>query len=58
MTTPTQASIRADVRNWLAANWDPNLSLLEWRERLVSSGWGAPGWPTALFGRGLEPDLV
>src|ERR1700722_14171410 len=58
MTTPTEATIRADIRDWLTANWDPNLSLLEWRERLVTSGWGAPSWPSALFGRGLVPALV
>lgn len=58
MTTSAEAIVRAEVRDWLAANWDPNLSLLEWRERLVNSGWGAPGWPTSLFGRGLEPALT
>ena len=58
MTTPTEATIRAEIREWLSANWDPNLSLLEWRERLVSSGWGAPSWPSTLFGRGLVPALV
>jgi alkylation response protein AidB-like acyl-CoA dehydrogenase len=58
MTTPTEPTIRAEIRDWLIANWDPNLSLLEWRERLVSSGWGAPSWPSALFGRGLTPELV
>jgi alkylation response protein AidB-like acyl-CoA dehydrogenase len=58
MTAPTEATIRVEIRNWIEANWDPNLSLLEWRERLVSSGWGAPSWPSALFGRGLAPALV
>ena len=58
MTTPTEATIRAEIRDWLTANWDPNLSLLDWRERLVSSGWGVPGWPSTLFGRGLEPVLA
>jgi alkylation response protein AidB-like acyl-CoA dehydrogenase len=58
MTTPPEATLRAEIRDWLTANWDPNLSLLEWRERLVSSGWGAPSWPSALFGRGLVPALV
>src|SRR5215469_15615722 len=58
MTTPTEATVRAEIRDWLAANWDPNLSLVEWRERLVTSGWGAPGWPSDLYGRGLEPALA
>jgi len=58
MTTPTEATVRAEIRDWLAANWDPNLSLGKWRERLVNSGWGAPGWPSDLYGRGLEPALA
>jgi alkylation response protein AidB-like acyl-CoA dehydrogenase len=58
MTTSTEASVRAEIRDWIAANWDPTLSLIEWRERLVNSGWGAPGWPADLYGRGLEPALV
>ena len=47
--------IRQDVRSWLASNWDPNLDLLQWRELLADSGWGAPDWPSDYFGRGLEP---
>lgn len=58
MTTQTEATVRAEIRDWLAANWDPNLSLIEWRERLVNSGWGAPGWPSDLYGRDLEPALA
>lgn len=48
-----------DLGEWLAANWDPDLSLLDWRTRLVAAGWrwddeavgdalravGAPGFP-------------
>lgn len=30
--------VRAEVRAWLAEHWDPDLPLLEWRERLVASG--------------------
>lgn len=58
MSTGTEATVRAAVREWLSANWDSNLSLLEWRQRLVDSGWGAPSWPVNLFGRGLEPPLA
>ena len=49
----TEAAVRDEVRAWLEANWDPSLSLIEWRERLVESGWGAPTWPISCFGRGL-----
>jgi alkylation response protein AidB-like acyl-CoA dehydrogenase len=50
-------SVATDVREWLAANWDPNRSLAEWREILVDSGWGCPAWPKEWYGRGL-PDAA
>jgi alkylation response protein AidB-like acyl-CoA dehydrogenase len=46
---------RQEVRAWIAANWDPELTLREWRQRLLESGWAAPSWPTEWFGRGLPP---
>lgn len=49
----TEEQVRADVRAWLKANWDPELSLLEWRNKLVESGWGAPHYPKEWHGRGL-----
>ena len=32
MSEHTEASVREEVRAWLEAHWDPNLSLREWRE--------------------------
>jgi len=58
MTTSAEEMVRAEVRAWLEANWDQNLGLIAWRERLVDAGWGAPGWPSAFYGRDLEPALV
>ena len=55
---PTEASVRAEVRAWLEANWDPDLGLIEWRNRLIDSGWGVPGWPKQWYGRDLAPALV
>jgi alkylation response protein AidB-like acyl-CoA dehydrogenase len=40
------------LRAWLQANWDPDLSLVEWRRRLVSARWAVPSWPAAWHGRG------
>ncbi|NNL85033.1 MAG: acyl-CoA dehydrogenase [Myxococcales bacterium] len=57
MSEVTEESVRAEVRAWLAEHWDPNLSLLEWRNRLADSGWATPTWPTAWFGRGLPVAL-
>lgn len=53
MSEPTEDSIRTEVRTWLEENWDPNRSLLDWRNILVSSGWGMPQWPKAWFGRDM-----
>ncbi len=50
---PDEATVRGDVRAWLASNWDPASSLLAWRNRLVDSGWGVASWPTRWHGRGL-----
>jgi alkylation response protein AidB-like acyl-CoA dehydrogenase len=58
MTNMTAEAVRAEVRAWLQANWDPNLGLVEWRNKLAESGWGAPHWPKAWYGRDLPAGLV
>ena len=52
------ATVRAEVRAWLDANWDPNARLAEWRGKLADSGWGMPTWPKAWFGRDLPQALA
>jgi alkylation response protein AidB-like acyl-CoA dehydrogenase len=47
------SDVRAEAREWIAAHWDPELSLREWRERLLESGWACPSWPPEWHGRGL-----
>jgi alkylation response protein AidB-like acyl-CoA dehydrogenase len=49
--------LREEVRRWLAEHWDPDLSLVAWREQLADSGWGMPVWPKAWFGRDLPQAL-
>jgi alkylation response protein AidB-like acyl-CoA dehydrogenase len=49
----TEAAVRAEARAWLEANWSPDLGLVEWRGKLVDSGWGVPSWPKAWYGRDL-----
>jgi alkylation response protein AidB-like acyl-CoA dehydrogenase len=51
--TATQDSVASEAKAWLVANWDSDLSLLEWRDRLVDSGWAVPSWPERWYGRGL-----
>ena len=58
MTAPTAESVREEVRAWLEANWDPSLGLIEWRNKLINSGWGAPNWPKRWYGRELPVGLV
>jgi alkylation response protein AidB-like acyl-CoA dehydrogenase len=58
MTELTESAVRFEVRSWLEANWDPNLGLVEWRNKLIDAGWGAPHWPTAWHGRDLPVGLV
>jgi len=45
--------VRRELRAWLEANWNPELSLVEWRTKLADSGWGCPTWPVEWYGRGL-----
>ncbi len=49
----SEASIAAAVRRWFSNAWDPDLSLVEWRTRLLESGWAVPSWSVDWFGRGL-----
>jgi alkylation response protein AidB-like acyl-CoA dehydrogenase len=51
--SPVAARVRAESRAWIEANWDPDLSLVEWRIRLADSGWACPSWPSRWCGRGL-----
>jgi len=51
-------TVRRDVRRWLEANWDTSLGLVEWRNKLIDSGWGEPHWPKQWYGRELPVGLV
>ena len=53
MSELTESSVRAEVRAWLEANWKPDYGLVEWRNKLIDSGWGVPHWPKQWYGRGL-----
>jgi alkylation response protein AidB-like acyl-CoA dehydrogenase len=53
MATMTDTSVRNELRSWLAENWDPDLTVGEWWERLADSGWAVPTWPREWLGRDL-----
>jgi len=58
MTEATEDSVRAEVRAWLEANWNPELGLVEWRNKVADAGWGMPNWPKEWYGRDLPVVLV
>ncbi len=58
MTEINEAAVRAEVRAWLEANWNPELGLVEWRNKVADAGWGVPHWPTQWYGRDLPVGLV
>jgi len=57
MSKPNEVEVRTEVSAWLKENWDPNLGLVEWREKLIDSGWGAPTWPVEWYGKGYSDIL-
>ena len=57
MSETTEASVRAEVRAWLEANWTVDAGLVEWRNTLIDSGWGVPTWPKDWHGRDLPVGL-
>ena len=43
-----------ELQEWLEKNWDPDLTVAEWWERLGMAGWAQPIMPTESYGRGLS----
>ena len=57
--TDTEAPATSDdlideVRTWLEENWDPDLTVGEWWQRLGLAGWSAPSLPVNAYGKGLS----
>ena len=54
VTAPSDddAALLADVSTWLADNWDPDLTVAEWWERVGAAGWSAPHFPREWGGLG------
>jgi alkylation response protein AidB-like acyl-CoA dehydrogenase len=51
--SPTPEGIREAVQIWVRANWDPERSLVEWRQKVAAAGWAAPSWPRRWYGQDL-----
>lgn len=54
MTTSSATDAITEVKAWLSENWDPDLTVAEWWDRLGLSGWAAPSLPVDAYGRGLS----
>jgi alkylation response protein AidB-like acyl-CoA dehydrogenase len=52
--TQSVADVRAQVRDWLAANWTPGMDRTHWADLVQESGWGVPSWEPQWWGRGLS----
>jgi len=54
-TTPPatdDAGLDQEIDAWLERNWDPDLTVAEWWERVGDAGWTAPHFPLEWRGRG------
>lgn len=49
----TSSALVDELTTWLEENWDPELTVGEWWERLGMAGWSAPMLAPDNFGRGL-----
>ncbi len=43
-----------ELTDWLETNWDPEITVGDWWDRLGNAGWSAPSWPVEWFGKGLS----
>ena len=51
--TGTSDPVLDELRTWLEDNWDPDITVEEWWQRLGLSGWAAPTLPESAYGKGL-----
>src|SRR3954452_15015348 len=54
ITEQSSTDVIDELGNWLDENWDPDLTVAEWWERLGLSGWAAPSLPENAYRKGLS----
>jgi alkylation response protein AidB-like acyl-CoA dehydrogenase len=54
MTATDDAGLDQEIDDWLRRNWDPDLTVAEWWERVCDAGWTAPHFSLAWGGRGYS----
>jgi len=52
-TNESTEAVFEELDGWLDDNWDPELTVRQWWERMGLAGWSAPNLPTNAYGRGL-----
>jgi len=58
VSLPSAEEVRAEVKAWLVDNWDPDVTVAEWWDRLGRSGYAAPTFPEDSWGKGWPRDLA
>jgi alkylation response protein AidB-like acyl-CoA dehydrogenase len=58
MADSKSADVIGDLQKFLDAEWNPDLTVGEWWEKLGTEGWAAPAWPSAWYGRDLSREEV
>jgi len=48
-----QRSELDELHDWLSDNWDPDLTVADWWDRLGMAGWSQPILPRESYGRGM-----
>ena len=49
-----EEDVRAEFKAWAEENWDPDLTVAEWWQRMADAQWTAPHWPEP-YGKGMTP---
>jgi alkylation response protein AidB-like acyl-CoA dehydrogenase len=49
-----EGGLAADVKAWVDANWDTEITVREWWQRLADAGYAYPSWPEGLGGSGAS----
>ncbi len=52
--TSTGTELIDEIRTWLEENWDADLTVAQWWERLGLAGWSAPNLPADCYGKGMS----
>jgi alkylation response protein AidB-like acyl-CoA dehydrogenase len=56
-TAVTVEELRAEVRSWIAGNWDLDITVRQWWARLFDAGLAVPTWPAEYGGRSLPGSM-